>query len=162
MPLRPQSPTSLAQSRSVVRPVRMCQGSSRCSSVDVHNGGRDSLADEDMPLYYRAFERIAADSRQTLFVAEHAGRIVGTFQLTFTQTLVYRARLRATIESVHVLASLRGGGIGAAMMQHAVKVARENGAGLVQLASNKARGDAHRFYERLGFKKSHEGFKLEL
>jgi hypothetical protein len=29
----------------------------------------------------------------------------------------------------------------------------------VQLTSNKLRTDAHRFYERLGFKRSHEGFK---
>jgi hypothetical protein len=30
---------------------------------------------------------------------------------------------------------------------------------MVQLTSNKKRSDAHRFYERLGFLKSHEGFK---
>jgi hypothetical protein len=32
----------------------------------------------------------------------------------------------------------------------------------VQLTSNKARTRAHRFYERLGFVSSHEGFKLVL
>jgi hypothetical protein len=32
----------------------------------------------------------------------------------------------------------------------------------VQLTSNKARNDAHRFYARLGFAQSHEGFKLLL
>jgi hypothetical protein len=32
----------------------------------------------------------------------------------------------------------------------------------VQLTSNKQRKDAHRFYERLGFVASHEGFKLAL
>jgi hypothetical protein len=30
---------------------------------------------------------------------------------------------------------------------------------MVQLTSNKKRTDAHRFYERLGFSRSHEGFK---
>jgi len=30
------------------------------------------------------------------------------------------------------------------------------------LTTNKSRADAHRFYERLGFKASHVGYKLEL
>jgi hypothetical protein len=33
---------------------------------------------------------------------------------------------------------------------------------MVQLSSNMARTDAHRFYERLGFAKSHFGFKMKL
>jgi hypothetical protein len=32
----------------------------------------------------------------------------------------------------------------------------------VQLTSNRARDDAHRFYERLGFVPSHVGYKLML
>jgi hypothetical protein len=32
----------------------------------------------------------------------------------------------------------------------------------VQLTSNDARPDAHRFYQRLGFTPSHRGFKLLL
>ena len=33
---------------------------------------------------------------------------------------------------------------------------------MVQLTSDKRRSDAHRFYGRLGFTASHEGFKLQL
>jgi hypothetical protein len=33
---------------------------------------------------------------------------------------------------------------------------------LVQLTTDKARDDAHRFYDRLGFVASHEGRKLQL
>jgi hypothetical protein len=32
----------------------------------------------------------------------------------------------------------------------------------MQFTSNTARGDAHRFYERLGFAATHAGFKKEL
>ena len=41
-----------------------------------------------------------------------------------------------------------------------VERARAAGCVRVQLTSNKERVDAHRFYERLGFRRSHEGFKL--
>ena len=40
--------------------------------------------------------------------------------------------------------------------------ARQSGCAIVQLTSNKARADAHRFYGRLGFAATHEGFKLRL
>jgi GNAT superfamily N-acetyltransferase len=48
------------------------------------------------------------------------------------------------------------------MMRFAIEEARNAGARLVQLTSNKARADAHRFYERLGFEQSHAGFKMKL
>ena len=36
------------------------------------------------------------------------------------------------------------------------------GAHIVQLTTHKSRADAHRFYERLGFKGTHLGMKLSL
>jgi GNAT superfamily N-acetyltransferase len=48
------------------------------------------------------------------------------------------------------------------MVRWAVDEARRRGCALVQLTSDKARADAHRFYERLGFEASHVGFKLLL
>ena len=48
------------------------------------------------------------------------------------------------------------------MMRFAIEEARAKGARLVQLMSNGKRLDAHRFYERLGFAKSHAGFKMRL
>lgn len=47
-------------------------------------------------------------------------------------------------------------------MELAADRARERGCGLMQLTSNKRRTAAHRFYERLGYARSHEGFKLPL
>lgn len=56
----------------------------------------------------------------------------------------------------------RGDGLGTELMERAVARARERGCALVQLTSNKRRVHAHRFYERLGFTRSHDGFKLSL
>jgi ribosomal protein S18 acetylase RimI-like enzyme len=45
-------------------------------------------------------------------------------------------------------------------MQEAIALANKRGCRLVQLTSDKSRADAHRFYERLGFARSHDGFKF--
>jgi GNAT superfamily N-acetyltransferase len=112
------------------------------------------------PDYIRAFEEVAASPANTLFVAERSGAVVGTFQITLIPGLAARGRRRAKIESVHVAPESRGLGIGAIMMAHALAFAREHNVGLVELTSNKAREDAHRFYRNLGFDQSHEGFKI--
>jgi GNAT superfamily N-acetyltransferase len=53
-------------------------------------------------------------------------------------------------------------GVSAAMFGWAIGEARRRGYAMVQLTTDKSRGHAHRFYERLGFVASHEGMKLLL
>jgi GNAT superfamily N-acetyltransferase len=48
------------------------------------------------------------------------------------------------------------------MMDFAADAARARGASLLELTSQKSRKDAHRFYERIGYASSHEGFKKKL
>ena len=123
----------------------------------------DEIAQEAAhPSYLDAFDEVAASPLNTLFVAELDGKVVGTLQVTLIPGLISRGRKRAKLESVHVDPALRGRRIGEAMVAHAVDFARQNGAGLVDVTSNKSREAAHRFYRRLGFDQSHEGFKLEL
>ncbi len=122
----------------------------------------EAEAEGRLPVYAQAFARVAASEANQLFVAELGGRVVGTYQLTVLPGIAERGRTRGKIESVHVDPTLRGTGVGAAMMRHALAKAREAGIGLLELSSNKSRTDAHRFYERLGFAKSHEGFKMVL
>jgi GNAT superfamily N-acetyltransferase len=124
---------------------------------------RDGVRDEaDLAAYLAAFEAIDADPAHVLAVAESAGGIVGTMQLSFLPGLARRGALRAQIEAVRVAESTRGSGLGAAMMAWAIDEARRRGCALVQLTSDKSRADAHRFYRRLGFVPSHEGMKLAL
>ncbi|WP_293796423.1 GNAT family N-acetyltransferase [uncultured Bosea sp.] len=114
------------------------------------------------PVYLSAFDVIAANPYNALFVAELEGKVVGTYQITVLPGMAERGRIRAKIESVHVAPECRGQGIGAIMMRHAIAFAAEKGVGLVELTSHKARPDAHRFYNSLGFQQSHEGFKMAL
>ncbi|HEX8953764.1 MAG TPA: GNAT family N-acetyltransferase, partial [Polyangia bacterium] len=91
---------------------------------------------------------------------EDDGRIVATLQLTTLQQLSSRGAKVAQIEAVRVASDLRGRGLGAQLVRFAVERARAAGCARVQLTSHKERLDAHRFYEQLGFRRSHEGFKL--
>jgi len=112
--------------------------------------------------YYTAFDAIDRDPNNELVVAEVAGKVVGVLQVTSIPYLTYRGSWRAQIEGVRVEASMRSAGIGRRLFEWAIERARDRGVRLVQLTSDKARPDAIRFYESLGFKASHEGLKLHL
>lgn len=119
----------------------------------------ESLSD---PHYRAAFDEIAGDPNHRLVVAEKAGEVVGTIQLSFIPGLPNFGMRRGLLENVHIRADQRGTGLGTLMVQWAIDRCREAGCGVVQLTSNKVRKDAHRFYVKLGFSQSHEGFKLKL
>ena len=129
---------------------------------DTLGGHGDSTEPQFLPAYRAAFERIMASPNDTLYVAERAGNVVGTFQTTSVTTLTGRGASVLIIEAVHTRLDCRGQGIGEAMIRHAIDEGRARGVRLVQLTSNAARKDAHRFYERLGFAPSHLGFKMKL
>lgn len=119
----------------------------------------------EMPLpqaYYDAFEAIDRDPNNELIVAEADGEVIGTLHLMILPSISYQGQTRAQVESVRVVQHLRGQGIGAEMMKWAMERARQRGCHLMQLTSHKSREDAHRFYERLGFTKSHIGMKINL
>jgi len=131
----------------------------RLLADDVLGALREAPGD---PAYAAAFAAIEAQGGNMLLVAESDGRIVGCLQLTFIPGLSRRGMLRAQIEGVRVAADARGRRIGEALVQDAIERARVAGAGLVQLTTDNARPDAHRFYERLGFVRSHVGMKKSL
>ncbi len=114
------------------------------------------------PAYAAAFDAIAADPNQFLAVAVLGGRVVGTLQLSFLPGLSHLGAWRGEIEAVRVASDRRGQGIGGRMLQWAIERCRHRGCRLVQLTTNAARIDAQRFYEQLGFERSHVGFKLGL
>ena len=122
----------------------------------------DDPADAFDDDYIKALATIAADPNQEMIVVELEGDAVGCFQITYIPGLMRHGSWRGLLEVVHVRADKRNLGLGSEMMRWAIERCRERNCGLVQLTSNKKRIDAHRFYERLGFQKSHEGFKCYL
>lgn len=114
------------------------------------------------PGYSDAFAAIDADPNNELIVAVLGGSIVGMLQITFIPYLTYQGRWRALIEGVRVSSDARSHGVGGAMLEWAIELARTRHCVMVQLTTDRAREDALRFYERLGFVPSHHGMKLHL
>ena len=123
---------------------------------------RDSPT-EPLPESYRAaFRQIEADPRQQLLVGEIQGRVVATATLGIVPNLSYRGRPWAFVESIVVDDPARGKGYGEALMRYAIEEARRAGCYKVSLTSNKRRVEAHRFYQKMGFAATHEGFRFSL
>ncbi|MBB4437306.1 MULTISPECIES: GNAT family N-acetyltransferase [Rhizobium] len=131
-------------------------------AADALGGHGDTTEPEAFPDYVRAFAVIEASPDQALYVAERGGEVVGTFQTMVTTSLTGRGSSAMIIDAVQTRADMRGQGVGGLMIEFAIAEAKSRGFGRVALTSNAVRKDAHRFYERLGFKPSHLGFKMAL
>jgi GNAT superfamily N-acetyltransferase len=123
---------------------------------------RERWSDPPAAAYVDAFAAITADPNNELVVAVRGEAVVGMLQLTFIPNLSYQGGWRTQIEGVRVVPDARSGGVGAAMMEWAIARARDRHCVMVQLTTDRARPDALRFYERLGFVRSHHGMKLHL
>jgi ribosomal protein S18 acetylase RimI-like enzyme len=110
--------------------------------------------------YYRAFERLSRDPNIELVVAEEGGRVVGCLQLCILPGLSSQGASRGLIEDVRVASDRRSQGIGEKLVQWAVGEAKTRRCKLVELLTHHTRVDAQRFYERLGFARSHLGMTI--
>ncbi|MER8578105.1 GNAT family N-acetyltransferase [Mesorhizobium sp. M1423] len=114
------------------------------------------------PSYLDAFSAIDADPNQLLAVAVEAGQLVGTLQLSFLPGISRKGAWRGQIEGVRVARQWRSRGVGKLMVEWAIEACRSRGCSLIQFTTDNGRGEAHTFYERLGFTASHLGYKMAL
>ena len=132
---------------------------------DPISASRGDLANEsDLPAYERALADLIGDpANEILLVVDAAEAVIATMQLTRIPGMARRGSTRLLVEAVRVSSELRSGGVGTVMMRWVTDVAAPaTGSSIVQLTSDEARVDAHRFYERLGFVGSHRGFKYQV
>jgi ribosomal protein S18 acetylase RimI-like enzyme len=116
----------------------------------------------DLAPYLKGFDAIAADPLNTQYVWEEDGKVVGCLQLTLLPGIAQKGMWRGQIEGVRIAGATRGSGVGGRMIRAVMAIARERGCTVLQLTTNKVRKDAQRFYEQLGFERSHEGMKIKL
>lgn len=88
-------------------------------------------------VYFDAFSKIDQDPNQHLIVVEDEGEIVGTAQLTFIPYLTYQGGIRSQIEAVRIKSNKRGIGLGEKLFLWMIEKAKENGAHLLQLTTDK-------------------------
>lgn len=131
-------------------------------AADDIGGHADSADPALLAAYIAAYDRIAVSPVEDLFVAEWDGVVAGTFKTALLSVMSGRGATGLFVQAVHVRADLRGNGIGHEMMRYCISRAQAQGASCVQLMTNRLRVDAHRFYEGLGFRQTHFGYKLFL
>ncbi len=118
---------------------------------------RESTDWSAMPAYEEALKRIDAGPGG-VFVGELDGRIVAVYQLAVVPVLSYGGSLGAALHDVRIASDLRSQGLGAELLEDAEERARTLGCRHLSLTSNRARGRAHKFYERNGYAHTHAGF----
>ena len=127
---------------------------------DKLGSARERLEDPPPPSYFKAFEALDRDPNIQLVVAEEGGRVVGCLQLCVLPGLSSQGASRGLIEDVRVASDHRSRGIGEQLVGWAVEQSRAKGCKVVELLTHHSRVDAQRFYERLGFQKSHVGMTI--
>jgi ribosomal protein S18 acetylase RimI-like enzyme len=133
----------------------------RMLADDPLGGAREQLEHPLPESYSRAFEQLDRDPNIQLMVAvDGEGAVVGCLQLCILPGLSSQGASRGLIEDVRVASHCRSRGIGEQMVLWAVAEARAKGCKLVELVTHHTRVDAQRFYERLGFARSHVGMTL--
>lgn len=107
------------------------------------------------------FARIQSYPDYSLYVAEYAGRVVGTFALLIMDNLGHLGAPSAIVEDVAVSPKMQGQGIGTKMLGHAIEKARQAGCYKLMLSANLKRKNAHLFYEKLGLTKHGNSYLLK-
>lgn len=103
---------------------------------------------------------LAREDTQLLVARNEQGEIVGMLTLLFVALPTSR---KAWIEDVVTDAESRGCGVGQALVEEAIAIARNEGAKRIYLTSNPTRAAAHRLYRRCGFEQYETAvFRLEL
>jgi len=93
-------------------------------------------------------QQIIESDSSRLLVAEEGGVILGMLTIVI---FPIPSGVRAWIEDVVVDEAGRGKGVGEALNQHALRLARDEGARTVDLTSRPSREAANRLYQRIGF-----------
>ncbi len=88
-----------------------------------------------------------------VLLAERDGRALGTLTCFILPLLAHGGRPAALVEDVVVHPDAQGQGIGRALMDAAMQIARDARCYKLALSSNRKRERAHEFYDHLGFER---------
>jgi len=113
---------------------------------------------EDTVLDIRAFEAVFQKNFKAeninYFIADWDGKPVGMVSCHI-QSLLHHTALVSEIQEMYVAPEYRSKQVGRELMNHVVFYAKSKGAIQMEVTSRATRENAHRFYQKEGFAKSH-------
>lgn len=107
------------------------------------------------------FQQQCHDPNYDALVYEENGNVKGILNMRFEYQLHHCAKIAEILEFV-ILEECRNQGIGQQMLKEAIHIAKQQQCEQIELDSNQKRIDAHRFYERNGFLKTHYKFVKDM
>ena len=106
-------------------------------------------------------EKQLKDESCLVLVANMDGKVIGTTTIYFIEVAI-RDRPYAFLEGLVIHEDHRGNGHGTTFFQKCVEIAKEKGCYKMLFTSGLDREDAHKFYEKLGFRKQGYEFRMDL
>jgi len=97
------------------------------------------------------FEWMQSNPDYIVLGAQGAGELIGSLMGIVCQDIVGECRPFMVIENVIVSRRYRRRGIGKRLMRKIEEIARERNCYYIMFVSKSQRGEAHRFYESLGY-----------
>lgn len=116
------------------------------------SSGLDPAGSSDLHRMGVSWERLRAETPGAhVLLAERDGKPLGTLTCFVLPLLLHGGAPTALVEAVAVHPDAQGQGVGRALMDAAMAIARRAGCYKLALSSNAKRDNAHAFYDRLGF-----------
>lgn len=116
--------------------------------------GIDDAGRNDAASLRSAWSRLRDEAPTArVLLAERGGVPVGTLTLHLLPVLGHGGTSAALVEMVAVDPAAQGQGVGRALMDEAMARARAAGCYKLALSSDTIRDEAHRFYDRLGYRR---------
>lgn len=94
-------------------------------------------------------------------VYEQKHHIIAFLHLRLEDQLHHAAKIAEIMELI-VAENERSQGIGKALIQRGLRIAKQRGCIQMEVSSHHQRSNAHRFYERCGFQNHHKKFTLKI
>ncbi len=116
----------------------------------IADGARDALE-----------KQLADDTCDVLVARDESGKVAATAAIYYIEVPI-RSRPYALLEGLVVDESTRGQGIGTKMFDKIFELARARNCYKILFTSGTDRTDAHKLYEKLGFKKWGLEFRMDL
>jgi N-acetylglutamate synthase-like GNAT family acetyltransferase len=115
----------------------------------------------DRKSFHDVFVQNLRDDNVLYCVAERAGCVIG-FASLHIEPQLHHAGLVGEIQELIVHETVRDKGIGAQLVSRLEQEAQKRGCVSIEVTTKNFRAEAQRFYEHMGFKRTHENFTKNL